>query len=72
MMLTSDIGRIFLSIGVVLLCIALFVGTYVLNRRTEKPDGCETPDCEGCQLTECSRHPDKKQEQKKEREEKND
>lgn len=71
MMLLSDIGRILVSVGVVLLCVALFVGTYLLNKRTKKPDGCETPDCEGCQLVECSRHPDKKQE-KKEGEEKND
>ncbi len=64
-LLISQIGKIFASVGVVLVCIGLFIGTYLLNKRTKKPDGCENLDetCQGCQLTECSHHPSKKQEE---------
>ena len=60
--LVNEIGRIFISIGVVLVCIALFIGTYLLNKNTKKPDGCEPLDCEGCTISECSHHPDKNKE----------
>lgn len=60
--LVNEIGRVFISIGVVLVCIALFIGTYLLNKNTKKPDGCESLDCEGCTISECSHHPDKNKE----------
>ena len=62
MLLTSEIGQVFISIGVVAFCVLLFVGTYLLNKKTKKPDGCETIDCEGCSITDCAHHPDKNKE----------
>lgn len=65
MIILSDIGSLVASIVVVTICIVLFVLTYLLNKNTKKPDGCETLNCEGCSLTECSNHPNKKEEQEK-------
>ncbi len=64
-LLISSIGKIFASIGVVLVSIALFIGTFLLNKKTKKPDGCENLDetCAGCQLIQCSHHPIKKEEE---------
>ena len=62
-LLINEVGQIFISIGVVLVCIGLFICTYLLNKRTKKPDGCENleENCSGCQLTQCSHHPNKKE-----------
>ena len=62
MLLTSDIGQVFISIGVVAFCVLLFVGTYLLNKKTKKPEGCETLNCEGCSIANCSHQPDKNKE----------
>ena len=44
--------------GVLLALIALFIGTYLLNKKTPKPDGCkEHVECEGCKIVSCSHHP---------------
>ena len=66
-LLISQIGKVFASIGVVLVCIALFIGSFLLNKKTKKPDGYENLDetCSGCQLTQCSHHPNQKQEENK-------
>lgn len=56
-----DVSSLISSIVVVSICIVLFVSTYLLNRRTKKPEGCETLNCEGCTLIECSHHPEKKE-----------
>ena len=42
----------------------LFIVTYVLNKRTPKPEGCENigSECEGCQITSCSHHQNKNEE----------
>ena len=60
--LTNDLKQILISVGVVLVCVALFISTYLLNKNTKKPEGCETLDCEGCSLTDCSHHPNKNKE----------
>lgn len=64
MILINQIEQIIGSIVVVIVCVFLFVGTYILNKRTKKPDGCidTSQYCEGCSLTECSHHPDKNKE----------
>ena len=45
----------------------LFIGLYVLNKRTPKPEGCEQADleeCSGCAMKICPRHPkDQKEEE---------
>ena len=37
MIFTQETGNIWVQIGILLVCIALFVGTYLLNRHTKKP-----------------------------------
>jgi hypothetical protein len=60
------IKQILLSIGIVVICVLLFVGTYLLNKRTKKPDGCEDieENCAGCAISTCSHHPENKKEEK--------
>ena len=54
---------IILAVVVVVVCVALFIFTYVLNKRTPKPEGCEEvgEECEGCQITSCSHYKEKKE-----------
>ena len=68
MIFTQETGNIWVQIGILLVCIALFVGTYLLNRHTKKPDGCEN--ITGCTISSCSHHPNNSKEEKGE--EKND
>ena len=62
----NDTTRIIIAVGIVVVCVVLFIGTYVLNKRTPKPEGCEEvgSECEGCQITSCSHY--KQKEEKKE------
>lgn len=66
----SDTVRIILAIIIILVCVGLFIFSYVLNKRTPKPEGCENigDECEGCQMTSCS-HYRKKEEKRKDEEE---
>ena len=72
MIFTQETGNIWVQIGILLVCIALFVGTYLLNRHTKKPDGCEnvSEHCTGCTISSCAHHPNNSKEGKGE--EKND
>ncbi|MGM9857675.1 MAG: hypothetical protein ACI311_00245 [Bacilli bacterium] len=75
MLLTQETGNIWVQIGILLVCIALFVGTYLLNKHTKKPEGCEevSEHCIGCTITTCSHHPDNSKDNSKDKgEEKND
>ena len=67
----SDTLKILLSIGIVILCVFLFIGTFLLNKRTPKPDGCEdvSQECESCSMVGCSHHPSSNIVNKKEDEE---
>ena len=58
--------RVILAIVIIVVCVGLFIGTYILNKRTPKPEGCEEigSECEGCQMTSCSHY--KEKEEKKE------
>ncbi|MDD6302587.1 MAG: hypothetical protein PUA56_04745 [Bacillales bacterium] len=62
--------EILISIGIVLVCVALFVGTYLLNKKTKKPEGCENleENCSGCSLVGCSHHPSNNLEEKEKKE----
>jgi hypothetical protein len=55
----SDVARIFVAIGVMAILIALYIGSYVLNKRTIKPEGCKdfASSCSGCAVTSCSHNP---------------
>ena len=52
----NDTLRVILAIVIIVVCVGLFIGTYILNKRTPKPEGCEEigSECEGCQITSCS------------------
>ena len=41
--------------------VGAFVGSYLLNKKTPKPEGCENIDdsCEGCQITSCPNRKEK-------------
>lgn len=62
----NDTTRIILAVVLIVVLVAIFIGTYVLNKRTPKPEGCEEvgAECEGCQITSCSNY--KAKEEKKE------
>ena len=62
----NDTTRIIIAVGIIVVCVMLFIGTYILNKRTPKPDGCEDvgSECEGCQITSCSHY--KQKDEKKE------
>lgn len=59
--------QVLATIGVVLVCVALFIGTYLLNKHTKKPEGCENleENCSGCTLYGCSHHPSQNNETEK-------
>lgn len=62
----SEEVRVIIAVGVVVICVGLFIGSYILNRRTPKPEGCENlgSECEGCQMTSCSHYVEKNNEKK--------
>lgn len=62
----SDELRIILAIIILLVCVGLFIGSFILNKRTPKPEGCENlgSECEGCQITSCSHYVEKNEEKK--------
>ena len=62
----SEEVRIIIAVVVVLLSVGLFIGTFILNKRTPKPDGCENlgSECEGCQMSSCSHYVEKNEEKK--------
>lgn len=42
--------------AIIILCVViiLFIGTYLLNKKVPKPDGCEISEkCKTCQMTNC-------------------
>lgn len=48
---------VLITIGFLVVSVGMFLGTYILNKRTPKPEGCENmEECEGCQMTSCSHY----------------
>ena len=45
----------------VLFLVAIFIITYILNKKTPKPEGCEdrikNAGCRGCKMLSCGHHP---------------
>ena len=64
MLLVSKITSIILGALFMILMIGAFIGSYLLNKKTPKPEGCENLEesCEGCQITSCSHYKEKKEE----------
>ena len=62
----NETTRAIIAVAIIVVLVVLFIGTYVLNKRTPKPEGCEDlgSECEGCQITSCSHY--KEKEEKKE------
>lgn len=51
------VKTVLITIAVLTVCVAMFIGTFLLNKRTPKPEGCENmEECEGCQMTSCSHY----------------
>jgi hypothetical protein len=51
--------QILITGGVLLVFIGIFIGTYLLNKKTPKPEGCVSPqdECKACGVVSCSHHP---------------
>ena len=64
----DETTAIIIAVGVVVISIGLFIFTYLLNKRTPKPEGCKNfeSECEGCQMTSCSHHSANKKEKDEE------
>ncbi|MDO5089580.1 MAG: hypothetical protein Q4D53_07330 [Leptotrichiaceae bacterium] len=49
----------------VLFLVGIFILTYILNKKTPKPEGCENliskAGCAGCRQFSCGHHPDRKE-----------
>ena len=63
----NETTRVILAVVFIVALVALFIGTYILNKRTPKPEGCEEvgAECEGCQITSCSNYRKKEENERK-------
>lgn len=45
--------------AILLVSIGLFIGSYLLNKKTPKPEGCQetSKECGACGIVSCSHHP---------------
>ena len=52
----SDALKIIIAVILVVFLVGLFIFSYLLNKKTPKPEGCENVGeaCEGCQILMCS------------------
>lgn len=50
--------KVISALGVFSILMALYIGSYLLNKRTKRPDGCEdlTASCTGCAITTCGHY----------------
>lgn len=57
--LLSNFWDYLVPAGVLIVAIGLFILSYLLNKKTPKPEGCQdtTQECEGCKMIGCSHHP---------------
>ena len=65
MILASKVFSIIMAALIMIFMVGAFVGSYLLNKKTPKPEGCENIDenCEGCQITSCSHRIENKEEE---------
>ena len=61
MLLVSEVTSILVAGLVMTGLVVAFVFSYLLNKKTPKPEGCENIDenCEGCQITSCPNRKEK-------------
>lgn len=52
--------KIILAIGIMAVLLTLFFVSYLLNKKTPKPEGCleDEATCSSCTLVSCGHHPD--------------
>lgn len=55
----NELLRALSAVGIFGLLVAIYIGSYLLNKKTKKPEGCEdlTASCSGCMVTSCGNHP---------------
>ena len=60
-----DYVRYILGSLLLIVLIGVFIFTYLLNKKTPKPEGCENleENCEGCQITSCPNRKEMKEEE---------
>ncbi|MFA7561590.1 MAG: hypothetical protein WCY80_05755 [Candidatus Izemoplasmatales bacterium] len=45
---------IVIAVGIIVVLITVYMLTYLLNEKTEKPEGCEDISCSGCKVDNCA------------------
>ena len=65
MLLVSKLTSIIVACLVMIGLVCAYILFYLLNKKTPKPEGCESleENCEGCQITSCSNRKEKKEEE---------
>ncbi|HIU13355.1 MAG TPA: hypothetical protein IAD15_04725 [Candidatus Fimiplasma intestinipullorum] len=60
-------GSILMAVFWMAILVFLYIGLYVANKKTPKPEGCENLEagCEGCQLYDCTHNPVHHEEEKR-------
>lgn len=55
--------KVIFAIIIVGVAVGLFIFSYLLNKRTPKPEGCESlsEECEGCSILTCSHRIEKEE-----------
>jgi hypothetical protein len=43
-----------IPIVIILIVVGLYILSFVLNEKTEKPEGCEDISCSGCKVDNCA------------------
>jgi len=47
------LGKYLIAIGIVVLIVVIYVVSFMMNEKTEKPEGCEDLSCSGCKVDNC-------------------
>lgn len=65
MLFVSKLTSILVATLVITGLVLAFVFSFLLNKKTPKPEGCENleENCEGCQVTSCSHRIENKEEE---------
>lgn len=43
-----------IAVIIIVVIVGLYVWSYMLNEKTEKPEGCEDISCSGCKANNCA------------------
>lgn len=47
-------AKYLIAVGIIVVIVIIYVVTYVLNENTDRPEGCEDLECNGCNAKDCS------------------